>query len=88
MSSSEVENCPLLIYANKIDLEGHLTKEEVSEGLKLNELKQKWQIFECSAIKNEGIQDGVDWAVKMAAPESNIPKSKKKKKWASKFKKK
>ncbi|MES1906055.1 MAG: hypothetical protein MHPSP_003572, partial [Paramarteilia canceri] len=68
----EVENLPLLIFANKIDLEDRLQPESLPEQLHLNDLKQKYAIFACCAIKNEGVNGGIEWAVEVVGGAENI----------------
>lgn len=53
----------MLVFANKQDLMG-LEVDEIIEKLELNNIKnRKWSIFACSAIKNEGITEGMNWLV-------------------------
>jgi len=41
-----------------------MTPEEVSGGLGLSALKNRqWQIFKTSAVKGEGLNEGLDWLV-------------------------
>lgn len=58
-----LKNVPLLVFANKQDLHG-LDVDEIIEKLELNSIKnRKWSIFACSAIKGEGINEGIDWLI-------------------------
>ena len=53
---------PLLIYANKQDLNLSLNAEEIMEILNLNNIKdRKWTIVACSATTKMGLQDGLEW---------------------------
>lgn len=55
---------PLLVYANKQDLEGARSTREMSEALNLGELRdRRWKINACSAINGAGVTDGIDWLV-------------------------
>lgn len=48
---------PLLVYANKQDLQFALEAEEVMEHLKLTEIQARtWNIQACSALTKEGKQ--------------------------------
>ena len=50
------------MYANKQDLPGALSEAQVAEGLGLTALKSReWSIFKTSAIKGEGLFEGLDW---------------------------
>eukprot|EP01099_Mayorella_cantabrigiensis_P006131 TRINITY_DN506_c0_g1_i1.p1 TRINITY_DN506_c0_g1~~TRINITY_DN506_c0_g1_i1.p1 ORF type:complete len:181 (-),score=29.23 TRINITY_DN506_c0_g1_i1:165-707(-) len=62
LSEEELKGIPLLVFANKQDLPGSLSEAEVSEKLGLSSLKNRsWTIFKTSAIKGEGIFQGLDW---------------------------
>lgn len=51
-----------LIFANKQDLEEAMSEEEIINHLNLAEIKEHdWHIQKCSALKSEGIQEGLDW---------------------------
>jgi signal recognition particle receptor subunit beta len=53
---------PLLIYANKQDLNLSLNPEEIMESLNLSDIKdRKWTIVACSALTKMGLQDGLSW---------------------------
>lgn len=67
-------NVPLLVFANKQDLELALEAGEVLEALKLTNIQDRsWQIQACSAmsgegkyfkiITNSGLQDGLSWLI-------------------------
>ena len=52
----------LLVFANKQDLQGALTGEEIKSTLQLDEIKSHhWQIVRCSAVTGENLLDGMDW---------------------------
>lgn len=55
-------SAPVLVFANKQDLEGALSAEEVSEGLKLGEIRhRKWKVVETCITENYGISEGMNW---------------------------
>ena len=66
---------PLLVFANKQDLELALEAGEVLEALKLTDITDRsWQIQACSATNGEGkykyenltlvgLQDGLSWLI-------------------------
>ncbi|EGG18791.1 ARF-like protein [Cavenderia fasciculata] len=59
LSEEELKTTPLLVFANKQDLPGALTEAQVSEGLKLSQLKNRqWSIVKTSAIKGVGLYEG------------------------------
>jgi len=53
---------PLLIFANKQDLNLTLNPEEIMDTLNLNNIKdRKWTIIACSAITKLGLLEGIQW---------------------------
>ena len=54
----------LLVFANKQDLPNALPSDAIAERLGLGSLKSRqWQIFRTSAIKGDGLFEGLDWLV-------------------------
>jgi signal recognition particle receptor subunit beta len=51
----------MLILANKRDLKEKMSMEEISAGLKLEELKIDWNLKECNATKGSGLHKGFEW---------------------------
>ena len=52
----------LLVFANKQDLQGALTVEEIKNTLELDNIKtHHWQIINCSAVTGENLLNGMDW---------------------------
>ncbi|KAH3779367.1 ADP-ribosylation factor-like protein 3 [Dreissena polymorpha] len=65
LEEPKLSGVPLLVYANKQDLQHSAKASEVSEGLNLNTIRDRvWQIQACSALTNEGVREGMDWAMK------------------------
>uniref|UniRef100_A0A6U4LUL4 ADP-ribosylation factor-like protein 2 n=2 Tax=Hemiselmis andersenii TaxID=464988 RepID=A0A6U4LUL4_HEMAN len=64
LSQEKLAGASLLVFANKQDLEGSLTADEIKEGLGLDKISNRhWQIQGCSAVTGEGLVAGVDWMV-------------------------
>ena len=62
LDEEELKTAAILVYANKQDLPGALSDGEVAEGLGLPRVKNReWAIFKTSAIKGEGLFEGLDW---------------------------
>lgn len=60
-----VQGLPLLVFANKMDLQHASQPPEIAEQLELTELKQRaFHITGCSALKNDGVRDGIRWLTK------------------------
>ena len=52
------------MFANKQDQPGAKGAGEISEALRLGELKDRnWSIMACSAIDGRGVNEGMDWLV-------------------------
>ena len=63
-----VQEEPYCIQSNVYlqDLPGALSDAEVAEGLGLTDIKNRdWSIFKTSAIKGDGLFEGLDWLSNM-----------------------
>jgi signal recognition particle receptor subunit beta len=59
-----LREAPLLVLANKQDLEGAKTPEEITTALKLEDFRDReWKTIACSAVDGSGIAEGMDWLV-------------------------
>jgi ADP-ribosylation factor-like protein 1 len=64
LNEEELRDAALLVFANKQDQPGAKGAGEISEALKLGELKDRnWSIVACSAVDGRGINEGMDWLV-------------------------
>ncbi|XP_064615962.1 ADP-ribosylation factor-like protein 3 [Liolophura sinensis] len=64
LDEEKLAGVPLLVYANKQDLLGAATANEIAEGLKLEHISdRKWQIQPCSATQSEGVKEGMEWVL-------------------------
>lgn len=62
LKEDELKDAALLVFANKQDQPGALTASEVSQELKLVDMKDRsWSIMACSAIRGDGLNEGLDW---------------------------
>lgn len=62
LKEEELQDSALLVFANKQDQQGALSAAEVSSALSLTELKDRsWSIVASSAVKGEGLTEGLDW---------------------------
>ncbi|ETW84438.1 hypothetical protein HETIRDRAFT_381968 [Heterobasidion irregulare TC 32-1] len=54
----------LLIFANKQDIFGSMTDDEITEALELQSIKShEWKIWPCSAVTGKNLIEGLDWVV-------------------------
>jgi len=64
LEEDSLRDACLLVFANKQDLPGAMNDTQISEALGLSSLKNRqWAIFKTSAIKGQGIYEGLDWLV-------------------------
>lgn len=67
LSQEKLAGASVVIFANKQDLDGSLTTEEIKGVLGLENEdkfeKRHWSIFGCSAVTGAGLVKGVDWMV-------------------------
>ncbi len=65
LAEENLKNVPVLVFANKQDLQFALDAEEIMQTLTLMEIKDRtWTIQACSAVTKEGLQEGMEWLVK------------------------
>ena len=66
LDQEKLAGASLLIFANKQDLAGSLSSDEISNVLQLGSDKftsRHWQIHPCSAMTGSGLVEGISWAV-------------------------
>lgn len=64
LDEEEIRDAALLVFANKQDQPGAKGAPEISEALRLGELKDRnWTIMACSAVDGRGVTEGMDWLV-------------------------
>ncbi|CAG9466456.1 unnamed protein product [Pedinophyceae sp. YPF-701] len=62
LDEEELRSALILVLANKQDLPGALSDAQVAEGLGLGDVRSReWAIFKTSAIRGQGIFEGMDW---------------------------
>ncbi|THV76348.1 ARF/SAR superfamily [Aureobasidium pullulans] len=69
LNEEELRDAALLVFANKQDQPGAKGAGDISEALRLGELKDRnWTIVACSAIDGRGVSEGMDWMVVSLVP--------------------
>ena len=67
LSQERLAGASLLILANKQDIGGALSAEEIVKVLDLDTNEKfsnrHWSILACSAVSGEGLKEGMDWMV-------------------------
>ena len=62
LQHDDLKTVKLLIFANKQDLKGAMTSQEISTKLGLHSIKNNdWHIQACCALSGEGLRSGLDW---------------------------
>ena len=65
LAEEDLKDAPLLIMANKQDLTGAISPNDITEKLGLQSLKDRqWLVQGTSASTGQGIREGLDWMVK------------------------
>jgi signal recognition particle receptor subunit beta len=65
LAETDLAKVPLLVFANKQDLQFALDADSVMESLKLMDISDRtWNIQACSAYSKEGLGDGMEWLIK------------------------
>jgi len=64
LNEDELKDAALLVFANKQDQPGAKGAGDISEALRLGELRDRnWSIMACSAVDGTGVNEGMDWLV-------------------------
>lgn len=64
LKNQELAGIPLLIFANKTDLDLALDSEEIVDKLHLGDItNREWTILACSGYTGAGLQEGLEWIV-------------------------
>merc|ERR1711957_253729 len=61
LAEDELKDCVVLVMANKQDLSGALSPNEVTKKLGLDNLKRAWLVQGTSATTGQGLKEGLDW---------------------------
>ncbi|KXN74381.1 ADP-ribosylation factor-like 2-like protein [Conidiobolus coronatus NRRL 28638] len=65
MDQERLAGATVLILANKQDIKGALTAEEIQTYLELEKIeKHHWAIYPCSGVTGDNVLDAVDWIIK------------------------
>lgn len=68
LKEEQLKKVPLLVYANKSDLQGVLDADEIMDKLELNDINDReWSLYACSALKGTGIMEGLKWLMEKIA---------------------
>lgn len=63
-SFSDLATTPILVLANKIDLQPHLSEPQIIEGLNLDYIVDNpWLVIPCSALRSINIERVLEWLI-------------------------
>ncbi|EOO04133.1 putative adp-ribosylation factor family protein [Phaeoacremonium minimum UCRPA7] len=67
LQEERLSGASLLVFANKTDVQGCMTGDEILEGLQLKSIRtHRWQILRCSAMNGQNLKEGLAWVVEDA----------------------
>ena len=71
VKADELTGIPILVLANKQDLAGAMSRDEIVGDLmtKSGLTGRKWEVFPVSGLKGEGLREGLDWLTSVLAGE-------------------
>eukprot|EP00817_Percolomonadidae_sp_ATCC50343_P001025 CAMPEP_0117429178 /NCGR_PEP_ID=MMETSP0758-20121206/8755_1 /TAXON_ID=63605 /ORGANISM="Percolomonas cosmopolitus, Strain AE-1 (ATCC 50343)" /LENGTH=115 /DNA_ID=CAMNT_0005216013 /DNA_START=315 /DNA_END=662 /DNA_ORIENTATION=+ len=62
LTHKNLENKPILVFANKQDLDKSVPPKELSAILKMDKISgREWNLIGSNALKGEGIEEGINW---------------------------
>eukprot|EP01006_Ploeotia_vitrea_P039960 TRINITY_DN66392_c9_g1_i12.p1 TRINITY_DN66392_c9_g1~~TRINITY_DN66392_c9_g1_i12.p1 ORF type:complete len:190 (+),score=101.51 TRINITY_DN66392_c9_g1_i12:98-667(+) len=62
LNNDELRDAALLVYANKQDLPGALSVDQMAKAMQLNKLRHRpWYVQASNARTGEGLYEGLDW---------------------------
>ena len=62
LESPELENCLVLVFANKQDLPQAVNEQEVANRLELPQINgHEYNVCGCTATEGKGLDEGFDW---------------------------
>eukprot|EP01137_Pigoraptor_chileana_P032437 Opistho-2@21796 len=65
LDEEKLKGVPVLVFANKQDLVNAVKADEIAVGLNLHAIRGRmWQIQGCSALRGEGLEEGMAWCCK------------------------
>jgi ADP-ribosylation factor-like protein 1 len=64
LEEEELKSVPVLVLANKQDMQGALPEGEISNALGLHSIKNRpWGIYKTSAVTGAGLKESLNWLV-------------------------
>lgn len=67
LQEERLSGASLLVFANKTDVEGCMTEQEILTALDLNSIRtHRWEVLRCSAMTGKNLKEGLAWVVEDA----------------------
>ena len=62
LENEEINDCPCLVFSNKQDIKEGFSKQDITEKLGLNKLKNRqWMVQGTSSKRGQGLKEGLNW---------------------------
>ena len=72
LNNEILKDAAFLIFANKQDLNGDVSPNELTKILEIDKIKnRKWFIQGSSAVNGQGIKEGLDWLTNIILIDKN-----------------
>ena len=73
LNEEKLKGCPILVLANKQDLNGAFTPYEINEKFRMNEIKgRNWIVKGICSKTGEGIKEALDWMNSVLIIKNNL----------------
>lgn len=78
IQDQDMSKVNVLVLANKQDVEGAMSVDEIKEKMKLNNIKDReWTIMPCCAVTGKGVNEGLKWLNMQCSGDKSKKKDKK-----------
>ncbi|RKF57656.1 ADP-ribosylation factor-like protein 2 [Golovinomyces cichoracearum] len=67
LKEERLSGASLLVFANKTDVDGCMSEEDISLGLQVDAIRtHQWHVISCSAVTGSNLNEGLAWVVQDA----------------------
>ncbi|TQS36148.1 hypothetical protein Golomagni_03407 [Golovinomyces magnicellulatus] len=67
LKEERLSGASLLVFANKTDVDGCMSEEDIRSGLQVDAIKtHQWHVISCSAVTGSNLNEGLAWVVQDA----------------------
>ena len=73
LKEEELKDCPILIFANKQDLNGALSPGEITDKFNMGQIRsRKWLVSGASGKTGQGLKEGLSWLTENLIDRKNV----------------